>query len=166
MFSLSPSTSSALFGALLNFLLFGMLIVQVCASFSSPVGRCVLITAIWQVYMRYASHRTAAQSKLSVRTEVVLAYLPRQGFYTVWTVFVMMLISICFNAVDAHFWYAANFGDLTAFGEARFSAFYTPIIGSLVGLLVQGFFAYRISIFRGAGWVAGLITLVGFFYLR
>ncbi|KAJ7259006.1 hypothetical protein C8J57DRAFT_1472220 [Mycena rebaudengoi] len=124
MFSLSPSTSSALFGALLNFLLFGMLIVQVC---------------LYAICFPQDSRAVKA---------------------LVWTVFVMMLISICFNAVDAHFWYAANFGDLTAFGEARFSAFYTPIIGSLVGLLVQGFFAYRISIFRGAGWVAGLITLI------
>jgi hypothetical protein len=72
----------------------------------------------------------------------------------------MMLISICFNAADTHFWYAVNFGDLTTFGEARFSAFYTPIIGSLIGLLVQGFFAYRISRFRRAIWVAALIALV------
>jgi hypothetical protein len=81
-------------------------------------------------------------------------------FMTVYTVFLMMLVSICFNAADAHFWYAANFGDLTTFGEARFSAFYTPIIGSLVGFLVQGFFVYRISMFRGAMWVAAFIALV------
>ncbi|KAJ7290692.1 hypothetical protein C8J57DRAFT_1276302 [Mycena rebaudengoi] len=122
--SRSQVTSSALFGALLNFLLFGMLIIQVC------------VYAIC-----FPQDRRAVKA-------------------LVYTVFLMMLVSICFNAADAHFWYAANFGDLTTFGEARFSAFYTPIIGSLVGFLVQGFFVYRISMFRGAMWVAAFIALV------
>ncbi|KAJ7290476.1 hypothetical protein C8J57DRAFT_1611375 [Mycena rebaudengoi] len=124
MFSLSPSTSSALFGALINFLLFGMLIVQVCLyAICFPQDSCAVKALVW-------------------------------------TVFMMMLITICFNVADTHFWYAANFGDLTAFGQARFSPFYVPIMGSLVALLVQGFFAYRISIFHGARWVAAFITLI------
>ncbi|KAJ7240255.1 hypothetical protein C8J57DRAFT_666785 [Mycena rebaudengoi] len=60
----------------------------------------------------------------------------------VYAVCFMMSLSLCLNA------------------SARFAALYTPLIGSLVGLLVQAFFAYRISMFRGARWVAGLVLLI------
>ncbi|KAJ7689329.1 hypothetical protein B0H17DRAFT_1296047 [Mycena rosella] len=117
-------TSAALFGSLFNFLLFGMLLIQVC---------------VYKVCF--------PQDRRAVKA-------------VVYAVFLMMLLSVCFNASDAHFWYAAHFGDLITFGEARLSAFYTPIIGSLIALAVQLFFCYRISMFRQAVWVAGVIALV------
>jgi hypothetical protein len=80
--------------------------------------------------------------------------------YTVYAVFFSMLVCTCLNAADAHYWFAAGFGNIVKFGEPRFSAFYTPLFGSVVGLAVQLFFAYRISVFRRAGWVSVLVILV------
>ncbi|KAJ7192770.1 hypothetical protein C8J57DRAFT_1489461 [Mycena rebaudengoi] len=102
----SEITSSALIGSLLNFLLFGMLAVQM-----------------------------AMYTKLFPQDR-------RRVKALVYAVFLMMSVSLCLNASDIHFLFA------------------TPVIGSLVGLLVQAFFAYRISMFRGARWVAGLIVLI------
>ncbi|KAF7345761.1 hypothetical protein MVEN_01596600 [Mycena venus] len=79
----------------------------------------------------------------------------------VYFVFVTMALCACLNAADAHYWFASGFGDIVKFGQARFSPFYTPIMGSVIALAVQLFFCYRISVFRsGAIWWSGLIAAI------
>ncbi|KAJ7272156.1 hypothetical protein C8J57DRAFT_1317990 [Mycena rebaudengoi] len=78
----------------------------------------------------------------------------------VYGIYLTMLVCLCLYATDLHFWFAAGFGDLDKFQRARFSGVSGPIVGSLVGLCVQLFFAYRISMFRQAVWLSGLIVVI------
>jgi hypothetical protein len=71
-----------------------------------------------------------------------------------------MFISLCLDAADMHFWFGAGFGDLNKFTRTRYSGVTSPMIGSLVALCVQLFFAYRISMFRNAAWLGGVVVLV------
>ncbi|KAJ7062440.1 hypothetical protein B0H15DRAFT_958799 [Mycena belliarum] len=120
-------TSAQLIGSLLDFFLFGTLLVQVC------------------IYHACFPHDMRAIKWL------------------VYTVFAVMLVCTCLNAADAHYWYATGFGDLTKFGQARLSPFYTPLMGSVVALAVQLFFCYRISVFRASAmWWSALIAAVSF----
>ncbi|KAJ6536447.1 hypothetical protein DFH09DRAFT_992471 [Mycena vulgaris] len=81
----------------------------------------------------------------------------------VYVVFIVMAVCTCLNAADTHYWYAAGFGDIVKFGQPRFSPFYTPLIGSVIALLVQLFFCYRISVFRSAAmWWSTLIAAISF----
>ncbi|KAJ7260119.1 hypothetical protein C8J57DRAFT_484328 [Mycena rebaudengoi] len=78
----------------------------------------------------------------------------------VYGIYVAMLVCLCLDAADVHFWFAAGFGDLDKFQRARFAGVNGPIVGSLVGLCVQLFFAYRISMFRQAVWFSGLLVVI------
>ncbi|KAJ7057815.1 hypothetical protein C8F01DRAFT_1256431 [Mycena amicta] len=52
------------------------------------------------------------------------------------------------NGVDVYDWFARGFGDLIEFSKPLISPAYTPIIGSLMALVVQVFFCYRIYIIK------------------
>ncbi|KAJ7260111.1 hypothetical protein C8J57DRAFT_1338232 [Mycena rebaudengoi] len=78
----------------------------------------------------------------------------------VYGIYLTMLVCLCLDAADLHFWFAAGFGDLDKFQRTRFAGVIGPIVGSLVGLCVQLFFAYRISMFRQAVWFSGLIVVI------
>ncbi|KAJ7787962.1 hypothetical protein B0H14DRAFT_2950954 [Mycena olivaceomarginata] len=81
----------------------------------------------------------------------------------VYFVFLTMVLCACLNAADAHYWFAAGFGDIVKFGQARFSPFYTPFMGSIITLAVQLFFCYRISVFRSSAmWWSFLIAAISF----
>ncbi|KAJ7260116.1 hypothetical protein C8J57DRAFT_1637679, partial [Mycena rebaudengoi] len=78
----------------------------------------------------------------------------------VYGVYLTMLVCLCLDAADLHFWFAAGFGDLDKFRRTRFAGVNVSIVGSLVGLCVQLFFAYRISMFRQAVWLSGLVVVI------
>ncbi|KAJ7041430.1 hypothetical protein C8F04DRAFT_1080066 [Mycena alexandri] len=83
--------------------------------------------------------------------------------WLVYFVFFTMALCTCLNAADVHYWYGSGFGDIVKFGQARFSPFYTPIMGSVIALVVQLFFCYRISVFRSsATWWSVLIATISF----
>ncbi|KAJ6601521.1 hypothetical protein B0H10DRAFT_2082246 [Mycena sp. CBHHK59/15] len=120
-------TSSTLIGSLLNFFLFGTLLIQV-----------------------YVYNICFPKDRLAIKR-------------IVYFVFLCMALCTCLNAADAHYWYASGFGDIVKFGQAGFSPFYTPIMGSVIALIVQLFFCYRISVFRtNAVWATALIALASF----
>ncbi|KAJ7186579.1 hypothetical protein C8R46DRAFT_810987, partial [Mycena filopes] len=52
--------------------------------------------------------------------------------------------SACLTAADVEFWYGSGFGDITRLSDPHHSRFTTPILGSVIALLTQLFFAYRI----------------------
>ncbi|KAK7062336.1 hypothetical protein R3P38DRAFT_694481 [Favolaschia claudopus] len=70
------------------------------------------------------------------------------------------------NASDIVFWYATSYGNLTAFPGGRYSKFYGPIMSSLVPMVVQLCFCYRIFILRRTVWplciLIALISLAQF----
>ncbi|KAJ7107930.1 hypothetical protein C8R44DRAFT_986985 [Mycena epipterygia] len=117
-------TSATLIGSLLNFFLFGTLVIQV-----------------------YVYNICFPKDTPTIKRLVHL-------------VFLAMAVCTCLNAADAHYWYAAGFGDLAKFSQARFSPFYTPIMGSIIALVVQLFYCYRISLFRSnTVWFTAIIAL-------
>ncbi|KAJ7214202.1 hypothetical protein C8J57DRAFT_1601732 [Mycena rebaudengoi] len=80
----------------------------------------------------------------------------------IYFVFVSMLVCTCLNAADVHYWFAAGFGDISRFEDPRFGRFYTPLWGSVIALIVQCYFCYRIAVLvnkRLWPWVA-VIALV------
>ncbi|KAJ6552525.1 hypothetical protein B0H10DRAFT_1659600, partial [Mycena sp. CBHHK59/15] len=60
--------------------------------------------------------------------------------------FILLSMTVCvtLNAADVEYWYGVGFDDISRFADPRQSRFYTPIMGSFIGLLVQLFFCYRI----------------------
>ncbi|KAJ7506161.1 hypothetical protein B0H11DRAFT_2272366 [Mycena galericulata] len=142
-------TSATLIGSLCNFFLFGTLVIQV------------------YVYNVCFPKDRPAIKRLG---ELIPSSIPQSNHPflgslhpPVYFVFLAMAVCTCLNAADVHYWYAAGFGDLEKFGEARFSPFYTPIMGSVIALIVQLFYCYRISVFRSnAVWFTAVIALASF----
>ncbi|KAJ7145336.1 hypothetical protein C8R43DRAFT_1012375 [Mycena crocata] len=88
---------------------------------------------------------------LSVQIYVYRVCFPKDKTsikYMVYLIFFFMALSTCLNAADVYFWYASGFGNLIQFSQAHISPFYTPILGSLIALVIQLFFCYRIWIIK------------------
>jgi len=116
---------SQLIGSLLNFLLYGVLAVQV------------------YVY-RLSFPRDRAPIK-----------------WLVYTVFFLETVMTALNGKDVYFWFGEGFGDVVRFTQPGFSAFYTPLMGSVMASVVQVFFCYRIFIIQPkALWLCLVIALV------
>ncbi|KAJ7096718.1 hypothetical protein B0H15DRAFT_946181 [Mycena belliarum] len=90
---------------------------------------------------------------LSVQIYVYRTCFPKDKFSIkalVYTIFFFMALATCLNAADAYFWYADGFGNLIQFGKAHISPFYTPIMGSLIAMVIQLFFCYRIWVIKSS----------------
>ncbi|KAJ6609049.1 hypothetical protein B0H10DRAFT_1814445, partial [Mycena sp. CBHHK59/15] len=68
--------------------------------------------------------------------------------WLVYLVFSLETVMTALNGYDLYYWFAAGFGNLIRLSEPRVSPFYTPIMGSVMALVVQVFFCYRIYIIR------------------
>ncbi|KAK7443753.1 hypothetical protein VKT23_015536 [Stygiomarasmius scandens] len=66
--------------------------------------------------------------------------------------------------VDNYRWFAAGFGNLAGLNNPLLSPFYAPITDSVVGLIVQLFYCYRIWILRKSLWMP--ITIATFSLLQ
>jgi len=65
------------------------------------------------------------------------------------------------NGVDAFQWFASGFGDLLVITKPGISAIYTPLMGSIIALVVQFFFCYRIFLIkRSAWWLCCIIAAI------
>ncbi|KAJ7918535.1 hypothetical protein B0H13DRAFT_2435858, partial [Mycena leptocephala] len=114
-----------LIGSLLNFFLYGVLVVQV-----------------------YVYNLSFPKDNISVK-------------WLVYTVFILETIMTALNGADVYYWFAAGFGDVEQFSKPRFSPIYTPLAGSVIALVVQVFFCYRIYIIKQpALWLCVLIALI------
>ncbi|KAJ7466435.1 hypothetical protein FB451DRAFT_1402181 [Mycena latifolia] len=121
----APIVSPQLIGSLLNFFLFGTLLILV-----------------------YVYRISFPKDPLGLK---VLVYF----------IFLAMAVCTILNAVDVQFWFGAGFGDIARFADPRDSRFYTPLMGSLVGLIVHIFFACRIVTARRTAWpLAVLVALI------
>ncbi|KAJ7480843.1 hypothetical protein FB451DRAFT_1365214 [Mycena latifolia] len=121
----APIVSPQLIGSLLNFFLFGTLLILV-----------------------YVYRTRFSKDALGLK------------FFVYFNFFAMTVCTIL-NAVDVQYWFGAGFGDIARFADPRDSRFYTPLMGSLVGLVVHIFFACRIVAVRRAAWpLAVLVALI------
>jgi len=68
--------------------------------------------------------------------------------WLVYLVFLTETVLTALNGVDMYTWFAAGFGDLLTFMKPLISPAYTPIMGSVMALVVQLFFCYRIYIIK------------------
>jgi hypothetical protein len=59
---------------------------------------------------------------------------------------------VCFAAADIWFWFGAGYGNMIKLNTTYISPFDTPLMGSLVALIVQLFFCYRIWKLRKNNW--------------
>ncbi|KAF5386559.1 hypothetical protein D9615_001588 [Tricholomella constricta] len=105
-----------LIGSLLNFLLYGVLAVQV------------------YIY------------RLSFPKDNNLIKL------LVYFTLVFESVQTALNGVDMYHWFAKGFGNVLNFADPRLSPFYTPMMGSIMALVVQLFFCYRIWVINRSFW--------------
>ena len=90
-------------------------------------------------------HRTWSQPKASL----------------VYGIFLLETLQTALSGADIYYWFASGFGNMLHLGNPYISPFDTPVLCSLIALLVQGFFCYRIWLFnKSARWLSGLIGCV------
>ncbi|KAJ7445556.1 hypothetical protein B0H11DRAFT_2087294 [Mycena galericulata] len=118
--SYAPITQ--LIGSLLNFFLFGMLLVQ-----------------------SYIYRLCFPKDTLGMK-------------FIVYFILLATTVCTCLNAADVEFWFGTGFGDIARFDDPRNLRIYTPLLGSLIAMLVQIFFSLRI-----AGMRTWPITVLVFF---
>ncbi|KAF5386679.1 hypothetical protein D9615_001592 [Tricholomella constricta] len=92
---------------------------------------------------------------LAVQVYLYHLSFPRDNRLIKWLVyftFVFETTQTCLNGVDIFEWYAAGFGNLAGIANPRLSTIYTPIMGSVMALVVQAFFCYRIWVINRSSW--------------
>ncbi|KAJ7442328.1 hypothetical protein B0H11DRAFT_2094171 [Mycena galericulata] len=68
--------------------------------------------------------------------------------FIVYFILLATTVCTCLNAADVEFWFGTGFGDIARFDDPRNSRIYTPLLGSLIAMLVQIFFSLRIASMR------------------
>ena len=90
-------------------------------------------------------HRTWSQPKASL----------------VYGIFLLETLQTALSGADIYYWFASGFGNMLHLGNPYISPFDTPVLCSLIALLVQGFFCYRIwLLIKSARWLSGVIGCV------
>jgi len=78
----------------------------------------------------------------------------------VYGVFFLDTLQTIFTGVDAWYWFCEGYGNLIKLSNPYISAFDTPMMGSLIELIVQLFFCYRIFVLGQSPWLPGFIGMV------
>jgi len=79
----------------------------------------------------------------------------------VYSVFLFETVNTCLNAADIYYWFASGYGNVLRFQDPHYSWFYTPVMDSIMSLIVQLFFCYRIWIIKKSSlWWCILIAAV------
>ena len=79
-----------------------------------------------------------------------------------YTILFLETVQTVLSGADLYYWFISGYGDLTHLNSPFASPLDVPIIESVVSLIVEFFFAYRIWILsaRQSGWFCMLICLV------
>jgi hypothetical protein len=80
----------------------------------------------------------------------------------VYGVFFIETVQTALSGADLYYWFVSGFGNMNHLTAPYVSSFDVPIIGSVVSLTIQVFFAYRIWVLGGkkSWWLSLLICLV------
>jgi hypothetical protein len=83
----------------------------------------------------------------------------------VYAIFAIETVQTGLNCADLFYWLISGYGDVTRLSSFFASSIDVPIIESVVSIIVQFFYAYRIWILsaKQAWWFCLLICLVGRF---
>ncbi|KAI9453622.1 hypothetical protein BJY52DRAFT_1396783 [Lactarius psammicola] len=82
--------------------------------------------------------------------------------YLVFSMFMIETLQTALSGWDLYYWFASGFGDMTHLASPHASAFDVPIIGAIVSLAVQLFFAYRVWLLgnKEHWWLSGIICVI------
>ncbi|KAH9952919.1 hypothetical protein BGW80DRAFT_563816 [Lactifluus volemus] len=80
----------------------------------------------------------------------------------VYTIFLLETLQTAFTGADLYYWFVSGFGNINHLEAPYLSSFDVPIIGSVVSLTVQFFFAYRVWVLsdKKSSWLCVLICIV------
>jgi len=80
----------------------------------------------------------------------------------VYSVVFIETLQTALSGADLYYWFATGFGNMNHLTSPYASAFDVPIIGSIVSLSIQFFFAYRLWVLSNKRnwWLSGLICVV------
>jgi hypothetical protein len=83
-------------------------------------------------------------------------------WYKVYTIFLLETIQTAFTGADLYYWFVSGFGNINHLQSPYLSSFDVPIIGSVVSLAVQFFFAYRVWVLsdKKSSWLCVIICIV------
>ena len=82
--------------------------------------------------------------------------------FSVYIVFFLETAQTALSGADLYLWFVTGFGNLEYLTGSAFQFFDVPILGSVVSLIVQFFFAYRILVLseKRSWWLCIIICLV------
>lgn len=141
-----------LLGALWNWTLYGALVVQTCEFHSSALR--VLSVSHWVKTYTVTISRTIECHLSSWACTLFGHFMPfSNDTSTVLAVFLLETSQTALCGTDLYHWFASGFGNMDRLNAPHFSAFDVPIIGSIVSLVVQFFFVFRIWVLsRKTSW--------------
>ncbi|KAI9435806.1 hypothetical protein H4582DRAFT_1968840 [Lactarius indigo] len=78
------------------------------------------------------------------------------------SLFIIETLQTALSGADLYYWFASGYGDMNHLTSPYASAFDVPIIGAIVSLAVQFFFAYRVWLLgdKKYWWFSGIICLI------
>ena len=146
--------------------MFGALVVQFCEHHDLSARPVCLSFGNFKMYTPTTFLGTGnllsywARESLTTYANLSLTYghLP----VTVYSVFLLETLQTALSGADLYYWFASGFGDMNHLTLPYASSFDAPILGSVVSLCVQFFFAYRIWVLskKESWWLCVLICLV------
>ena len=90
------------------------------------------------------------------------AFFSLTNIFIVYGIFFLETVQTALSGVDLYKWFAAGFGNFEALLSLSLTYVDVPILGSVVSLTVQFFFAYRILVLskKRSWWLCVIICLV------
>ncbi|KAI0261391.1 hypothetical protein BC834DRAFT_972795 [Gloeopeniophorella convolvens] len=75
----------------------------------------------------------------------------------VYSVFLLETAQTFLTAADVFYWFGSGYGNVLRLNNPYISAFDTPMLGAVVGFIVQSYFCYRIWLLQESLWWLSLI---------
>ena len=82
--------------------------------------------------------------------------------YKVYALFFLETLQTAMSGADLYYWFVTGFGNMDHLNSPHLSGIDVPIMGSMVSLIVQLFFAYRVWVlsFKKSWWLCMIICIV------
>jgi hypothetical protein len=145
-------------------MLYGVLLVQLCKPatrlFSYPIRLAHQMVKMYTTTISQAIGYSSSYLACHFFTDHTV--LLSDSSSTVYTVFLLETLQTVLTGVDLYHWFASGFGRMDYLAHPNLSAFDGPIIGSVVSLIIQLFFAYRVWILsdKKSWWICMTICVV------
>ena len=152
-----------LFGVLLNWCLYGALVVQLCERRFVFRNTYQAVYRSIDVYSYNFPEDKKLLKLLGMQTVPLPSLLsPTDGSCIVYGIFFIETLQTALSGADVYYWFVSGFGDITHLNTPYATPFDVPMIEALVSFSVQCFFAYRIWVLslKTSWWLCTSICLV------